>query len=69
MGYGVIKLNNRRRRKIKQQREISQKKNYDKLCMYIVNHGQIILMMMIKINFYLFIYLYLKKNVIHIRCT
>ena len=34
MGYAVIKLNNKRRRKIKQQRESVTKKNYDKLCEY-----------------------------------
>ncbi|OTF70332.1 hypothetical protein BLA29_009342 [Euroglyphus maynei] len=38
VGYGVIKLNNRQRLKIKQQREMSQKKNYDKLCKYIPYH-------------------------------
>lgn len=34
MGYTVIKVNNKRRRKIKQQRESDDKKNYDKLCKF-----------------------------------
>lgn len=36
IGYGVVKLNNRRRRKIKQAQKVSNKKNYDKLCMILI---------------------------------
>lgn len=36
MGYAVIKINNRRRRKIKQRRDVADKKNYDKLCMPLI---------------------------------
>lgn len=33
LGYGVIKLQSRRRRKLKAKQEMTQGKNYDKLCM------------------------------------
>ncbi|CAG2108202.1 unnamed protein product, partial [Medioppia subpectinata] len=37
LGYGVIKLQNRRRRKLKAKQEMTNTKNYDKLCKYYFN--------------------------------
>jgi hypothetical protein len=37
LGYGVIKLQNRRRRKLKAKQEMTNGKNYDKLCVFLLN--------------------------------
>lgn len=37
LGYGVIKLQNRRRRKLKAKQEMTNGKNYDKLCKFLLN--------------------------------